>query len=108
MAKPIRDYERTDIDAIIEDYERARKKHLGIEHRYDGVLPIPSAFAGLTVAAGFAAVSTGSGPVENLKILAVGAMAFTVSFCVNKALFHTGSKLAATGNPLAIGLAAGW
>ncbi|MBU2580259.1 MAG: hypothetical protein KJ622_00880 [Alphaproteobacteria bacterium] len=103
-----RNLERQDIVDIGEDYESEKKPYQGIEHRHDGILWFPSAAAGASVALGMNAIVPGSGVAHNANVLLVGVSTFAISYIVNKTLFHTGSKLAATGNKPTIALSAGW
>ncbi len=103
-----RQREREDIEIIEEDYRHEEKPYLGIEHRHDAFLNFYSLIAAVTVALAMLTLSVGTGPSEMLKVLIAGVLTWFVSFYVNKALFHTGSKLAATGNPFVLALAACW
>ena len=100
--------ERDEITRIGDDYDVGPEPQKGIEHRHDKFLPIPSIIGGFTVAMGLEAVLPGAGIAKSLKVLAGGASAGVLSYFANKSLFHTGSKLAASGDQFTILVASMW
>lgn len=103
-----RENERRELEDLSRDYRQAPAKTVGIVHRHDTILPVPSAIAGITVGLGLNALLPGGGASHNLTVLLGGVSAFALSLFVNKALFHTGSKLAASGDRITVFLASIW
>lgn len=100
--------EQGEIVTIGEHYDVGPEPNKGIEHRHDKFLPVPSVIGGVTVAMGLEAVLPGAGIAKSLKVLLGGASAGVLSYFANKSLFHTGSKLVATGDRLTLLVAALW
>jgi hypothetical protein len=103
-----RENERRELEHLVEDYRQPPTKDLGIVHRHDTILPIPSGIGGVTVGLCLHALIPGVGVSHNLTVLLKGVSAFALSLFVNKALFHIGSKLAAAGDRMVVALAFAW
>lgn len=104
----MRDDDGDEIGRIGKSYEQPPKATVGIEHRHDRFLPIPSVLAGVGVAMGLSAALPGEGVAHNFNVLMGGISVFALSLFANKGLFHTGSKLAAAGDHFTIGVACAW
>lgn len=100
--------ERRQYREMAEDYLEPEKPHREIENRFDGQLPFISIAIVISTFLGLNSTVPGDDVTRQLLVLFVPIALGGLSYVANKACFHHGSKLAASGDWLAITLVLGW
>ena len=90
------------------NYPDVEKPTGGPENRFDNWLPWISFAVFLSVLFGNLSSLPGEGAQTKLLAIFVAALAGGLSYIANKSAFHTGAKLAASGDSWAIVLVVGW